>query len=148
MPISDWRATAPQAVQDDLDALTNECLRFATPLLEKHGFIAPFAYTITTDGEHRLAAAFDDPALEGAENPNALMLELLRDGLRRRRKSYRAVGVVTEVQATFGSALLVELEHRDGPALFVLMPFRVSKVLKRYSYGKLGAGEGTRQIWA
>lgn len=116
--MSSWRDSASQQAQDDLDGLLNATLPFAQQMLAKHGEFYPFGATVAASGETRLLAG--EP---GQEHPaSAEVLALLVAGLRQRRADLRAIAICSDVRLPDKDAVRVELEHRDGHAMAVLMP--------------------------
>ena len=65
--------------------------------------------------------------------------------LAERRDHPRAAAVVADVHLPDGDAVQVELEHTEGPALTIQLPY--SKKRFGIDYGQLCAAAGTRQLW-
>jgi hypothetical protein len=42
----------------------------------------------------------------------------------------------------------VELEHRDGQAIRVLLPYKRRRLRRGVDYGELGAAQGQPRIWS
>ncbi|MDR1441184.1 MAG: hypothetical protein LBJ02_02135, partial [Bifidobacteriaceae bacterium] len=84
----------------------------------------PFALVMTVDGETEMAASN-----AGAEKPVvAEVVESLTAGLISNRDQYRAVAVTARVRLTMNdgspvNAVLVRLDHKEGPALDVYAPY-------------------------
>jgi len=60
----------------------------------------------------------------------------------------RAVALVADVRAVGSDAIRVEIEHREGQAMFVLMPYKRRRLKRGVDYGDLTAGAGHPQIWS
>jgi len=63
-------------------------------------------------------------------------------------QSLRAIALVTDVRLAESDAVRVELEHREGRALAVFLPYRKKRVRRGIEYGNLSAGPGTQQVWS
>jgi len=71
----------------------------------------------------------------------------LVEGFRARQDALRAVALVADVRVDGGDAVRVELEHRDGHALAVLLPYKKKRFGRVIEYGALGAGTAAPQVW-
>ncbi len=141
--MTSWRDEAPTGTQDDLDGLLDQALGYAEDRLPEGGF-APVAFTVDLDGSVSMSAVGWD---EGSEPPPAAaLLEGLRNGLRATRDGFRAVAVVLDAALPDGSDVVqVELEHADGQALSVLMPY--ARGAAGIEPGDLVAAPGRRRTW-
>jgi hypothetical protein len=54
---------------------------------------------------------------------------------------------VADVRADGSDAIRVQIEHRKGHAMYVLMPYRKRRLKRGVEYGSLTAGSGTPQVW-
>jgi hypothetical protein len=54
---------------------------------------------------------------------------------------------VRRARLTDTDAVCVELEHRDGHAVEVYLPYRKKRLLRGVDYGDLSAASGAKQIW-
>ena len=142
--MTSWRDSASGQTQDDLDGLLNVTLPFAQQMLAKSGEFYPFGAAVTADGETRLLAG--DPS-QGEHPARAEVLSTLLGGLRQTRADLRAVAICSDVRLTDTDAVRVELEHRDGHAMNVLMPYKKKRFARGVEYGKLRAGAADRQVW-
>ena len=140
-----WRDTTAEAAQNDLDGLSNAVLPFAEQTLRSHGEFLPFGAAVDTDGQIGMPAA--DPGL-GELPPSQQVLDVLYAGARQQSESRRAVAFVAEVRASGGDAIRVELEHREGTALVILMPYSCSRLTKKVTIGQMSVSLGERRIWA
>ncbi len=141
-----WRAGTPQPVQDDLDLLADEALSAAQHLLEKNGEFYPFAVTLSNDGTPKMAGA--DPG-QGEYPSSQAVLDLLYSGAAAGRDAIRAAAFAAPVDTADGDSVRVEIEHRDGgPALELLLPYRLTKLRKTVELGPLAAAAGERHIWS
>ena len=139
--MASWRDTAGAEVQNDLDTLLDAALTTAEQSLRDAGGFLPFAVARTYDGEDQLVnvALTDD-----APSPEQLLASLWAS-LAEHSGDFRAAGVVTDRTADEGDQVAVQLEHADGPAIEVTLPYRL--VDGSFEAGTLAAGEGVARIW-
>jgi hypothetical protein len=139
--MASWRDTAGPQVQADLDALLTAALTTAEQSLRDAGGFLPFAVARTYDGEDQLVnVAVTDEDPDAAE-----LLGSLWQSLTEHSGDFRAAGVVTDRTADDGDRVAVQLEHADGPAIEVTLPYRL--VDGAFEPGDLAAGEGIARIW-
>jgi hypothetical protein len=144
--VTSWRDGVSAQAQQDLDALLNIGLRFAQEQLAARGSFFPYAAAISTDGHGETIAPRPDP---NNERPvSAHVIGSCHAELVRRRDLIRAGAIVSDVRMPDGSdAVRVDLEHAEGPALTVLLPYAKRRLSKRIDYGQVRAQTGPRQIW-
>lgn len=142
--MTSWRDAASKQAQDDLDRLLDESLPFARDLLERNGEFFPYAIALSTSGEFRPVAG--DPG-EGDQPSSVAVLQTLLDGLRGQTTENRAAAMVSDVRLPDSDAIRVELEHSEGQAIVVLLPYRKKRLRKGVDYGEVFASQGERQIW-
>jgi hypothetical protein len=135
----------------DLEELLNFLVPFAQQMLAKHGEFFPFAATMGVDGKIAPAAAHT-----GSEQPPSQeVIDLLLAGFRRQaaRGEIRAAGLCVDVRTVPPGetekvdAICTRLEHREGDAVHVFLPYRKGW-LGRVKYGELFAGRGERVVFA
>lgn len=143
--MASWRDTASEAAQNDLDGLSNAVLPFAEQTLGRHGEFLPFGAAVDTDGPIGMLAA--DPGL-GEQPPSQQVLDSLYAGARQQAEMRRAVAFVADVRTGGGDAVRVELEHREGTALVILLPYSRSRFTKKVTIGQMSVSLGERRIWA
>lgn len=136
--MTSWRESTSQQAQQDLDALLELTLPFAQQQLAEHGEFFPFAAAVGVDGAPRLIAA--DPGV-GERPASRDVLDQLVGGL-------RAAALVADVRVGESDAARVELEHRDGQAICVLLPYKRRRLRRGVDYGELGAAPGQPRIWS
>jgi hypothetical protein len=139
--MASWRDTAGAQVQADLDALLTAALTTAEQSLRDAGGFLPFAVARTYDGEDQLV----NVAVEGAETDAEELLASLWQSLADHSGDFRAAGVVTDRTADDGDRVAVQLEHADGPAIEVTLPYRLAD--GAFEPGPLAAGEGIARLW-
>ena len=125
--------------------LLNLSLPFAQEMLDKHGEFFPYGAAVTTDGNPRLISA--SPA--GGEQPtSANVLATLVEDLRSQRHGLRAAAVVSDVRAADSDAVRLELEHREGASVAVLVPYRKNSSREGgVEYGSPVAVPESLQLW-
>jgi hypothetical protein len=143
--MTSWRDGTSPETQDDLDGLLDAALPFAQQQIETHGEFFPYGVALDSDGTLGMLAG--DP--DGSEQPASLdVLAVLFDGLRSQRDQLRAIAVVSDVRLADSDAIRVELEHREGPAMAVFLPYRRSPILEGFEFGDLSAAPADRQVWS
>jgi hypothetical protein len=142
--MASWRDGASERAQEDLDALLNAVLPFAEQTLAKYGELFPFGAAVLSHGELELLAA--DPG--SAERPGSeAVLRALYDGARSSCGTRRAFAFVADVRADGVDAVRVELEHLEGIALVVLVPYGRSELTKEVTIGQMTGSTGHPRIW-
>ncbi|GAA1807642.1 hypothetical protein GCM10009795_061020 [Nocardioides hankookensis] len=139
-----WRDTASASAQEDLDGLLNLVLPLAQELLGKNGQFYPFGASVSTTGEASLTAA--DPGLDGRQQPDQVLAGLY-DGARASAADNRAAAFVVDVLVDGSDAVRVELEHRDGIALVVLVPYQPSTLNRVPKFDQMSAAPGEPRVW-
>lgn len=153
-----WRETASQQCQDDLDGLLDMTLQFARQMLETHGEFYPFGAAMSTDGQPGYLAA--DPG-ENDHPDKVEVLALMVGGLRDNRALYRAVAMCSDVRLhravdvnssdvllPDSDAVRFELEHQEGVALAVFLPYKKKRFGRGVEYGEFRAVTADRQVWS
>jgi hypothetical protein len=141
--MSSWRDSASQQAQDDLDGLLNIALPFAQQMLAKRGEFYPFGAVVIASGETRMLASN-----LGEERPaSADILSRLVAQLRQEQADLRAVAICSDVQLSDSGAVRVELEHRDGHAMAVLLPYKSKRFGRGVEYAALRGSSANRQVW-
>lgn len=140
-----WRNEISESAQDDLDGLVEPVWDFAEHQLLARGEFFPFAFVVGTDGEQSMAAAdVGDDKPDSAE-----VIEVLNAGLIEKRDDLRATAVVADVSLPdLGTdAIRLVLEHREGVALEIAIPYRVQQFPPQVAFGELIVTEAERVIW-
>ncbi|CAI9415393.1 hypothetical protein [Nocardioides sp. T2.26MG-1] len=142
--MTSWRDSATQSAQDDLDGLLNLVLPHAEDLLRRRGEFYPFGATVSMDGTTALIGA--DPGL-GRRPPPDQVLAGLYQGVQGDAASLRAAAFVADVRVGRSDAIRVELEHRDGVAPVVLVPYTPSRSNRPVKLGSMSAVAGEPRVW-
>jgi hypothetical protein len=144
--MSAWReSTSPQA-QVDLDQLVSAALGMAQQLLGANHEFFPFAAAITTGGAVEFVAGRGPD--DGDDQPAAdVLLASCESILRLRRDQLRAAGLTADVRTADGEAIQVDVEHVEGAALRVLLPYTRHRLGRVKEYGELSASMGVPRVW-
>ena len=141
--IATWRDTASAQAQHDLDDLLNAVLTFAREQVDKRGTFLPFRGAVDTAGALRLTAAETD---RRAGLDPAAMLESLYAAASAEEADFRAVAFAADAKLGRDDAVLVELEHREGIAVQVSVPYHRVKGRSVQLRRPLGA-PATAHVW-
>lgn len=143
--MTSWRDSATRQAQDDLDGLLDVALPFAQQMLDQHGEFFPYGVALDEAGEARMVAG--DPQL-GDRPASTDVLSTLVEALRTERDSFRAVALVSDVRLGRSDSVRVQLEHRDGHAISVFLPYKKKRRGRGVEYGRVNAGPGSTQVWS
>jgi hypothetical protein len=72
---------------------------------------------------------------------------MLYEGARQGASELRATAFVADVRANGGDAVRVELEHSEGQAIVVLLPYSRSRFKKTVTFGQPSGGPGEPRVW-
>jgi hypothetical protein len=146
-PKSSWRQIASEEAQRDLDGLLDTVLRFAQKELAARGEFYPFAATIGNAGTSEFIALGE---FSGESRPDtSRVLNANLEALVARREEIRAAAVASNVRLgkpLRGDAIQVDLEHAEGHALSILLPY-MRKRQNRFEYSALRGQPGHHLIW-
>ena len=120
-------------------------------MLDKHGEFFPFAAAISPDGQVRPLDVY-----AGSEHPPSQeviqhLLVVLKQGAQ--KGEFRATGICSDVRVMPpGSdeetdAIHASLEHKDGEAVSVFLPYK-KKLLRGFQYGELFAAPSEPNVFA
>lgn len=144
--MTSWRDNASPRAQADLDALVEPALGFAQQQLAKHGEFFPYAVVIRSDGDTEMIAARPNPDDEHPASTDVIDACLV--AVTERRDHLRAAAIVADVRlADSRDAIRVDLEHSEGAALSLLLPYSKKRFSRDVHYGQLQAATGGRHIW-
>lgn len=149
--MTSWRDDASKQAQDDLDDLLDFSLRAAQQRLDDAGEFYPFPVTGAEDGP--VVVAVQVPSRPRAVADVAEVFELCWATLRALAETSRAGAVVTNVGGPDGDAIAVALEHREGQAVEVCLPYAAQgktngkKPPQKHRFGDLQAAPGQSRIW-
>ncbi|MEA2685687.1 MAG: hypothetical protein QOE93_882 [Actinomycetota bacterium] len=123
-----------------MDRVLTAAVEFATKMLESQGAFYPYAVKMTDTGETEMATA---PG--GSEDT----LAALQAGLASQRSGLRSAAVVAAVhlQSIESDAIRVDIEHRDGAALTIVIPYTRTKLRKKVERGEMQSMVVEPKIW-
>jgi len=143
-----WRDTASEEAQDDLDRLADVTIAAARNFLDRNGQFIPFPMAVKADGELALIGLSQPDTQEFPVAQEVIdgIVTLFRD----RRDSIRALAIASDVSILSEAvdAIEVRLEHRDGIAITVLVPYRTDSLDDSYEYDEPRAQQGEHVIWS
>jgi hypothetical protein len=143
--VSSWRDSLSKQALADVDVLLDAVVPLAQQMLEERGEFFPYAMKLTEGGDTAMVAVS-----EGERPASTEMLAKLYLGLNGERQTLRATAVVSDVRiaAPAGGAIRVEIEHRDGAAIAMLLPYSKKPFGRGVTYGDLQAMPGEPKIWS
>lgn len=131
--------------QKDLDDLLDLVVPLAQDMLGKNGQFYPFGATMSRAGETSLIG--EDHGLGEYPQPDEA-LDDLYDETRENATAIRAAAFVSDVQVNGdASAIRVELEHQDGIARVVLLPYTPAEPGGFPRFGQLSDAPGEARVW-
>jgi hypothetical protein len=142
--MASWRDSASGQAQADLDALLSAVLPFAERTLSKYGEMFPFGAAVSSQGQLEMLAGDSG---SGGKPASEAVLQALYDGSRASCDTRRAFAFVADVRADGADAVRVELEHQEGAAIVVLVPYCRGRLTKKITFGQMSGGMGRPNIW-
>jgi hypothetical protein len=150
--VTSWREEASTQTQEQLDELLDVSVRAAQQQLDRTGAFYPFGVALAATGGTRLVTP------EVRTGPRqvadvAEVYEMCWAALRADADALQGAAVVADVGDADGDAIAVALEHREGPAVEVLLPYALQgktngkKPAQKVLYGDLRASAGQRRVW-
>lgn len=145
-------AQVDTSVRSQLEDLMKFVVPMAEGLLERHGSFTPYGGATDQNGKHHLVADEREEDYESAERVLEHVLVRLREGAVEGR--WRATALVLDVRTPApdepgaGDAIRVLLEHEDGTAIDVLLPYAVHEGDQSHvDFGKLRAAASRPRVW-
>lgn len=142
--MNSWRDVASVSAQGDLDGLLNVVLPVAEDLLSSNGEFYPFGALVSDQGETTLTGSAPEPQVDPGSDE---VLAVLYKGARADAGKSRAAAFVADVRTEGSDAVRVELEHQEGVALVVLLPYTRSRFRKALQFGQMSLSPAEPRIW-
>jgi hypothetical protein len=144
-----WRDDASPQAQQDADTLLSTVLEVAGQRLVTDGGFYPFGAAYTAEGGD-LVLLDGDPDL-GDQPSTDDVLRSLHVGTEQRRDEYRSVALAADftdaVTGVDRTGVRVEIEHREGTALVLLVPYTRGPK-GELAYGEMEGALADRRVWA
>ncbi|MGD1011155.1 MAG: hypothetical protein ABR925_01285 [Acidimicrobiales bacterium] len=142
--MASWRESASPQAQDDLGLLLSSVIPFAMHMLVCQGELFPFGASVRLNGESRLIGG--DPGSD--ERPwHTDVVEHLVEVFRSTRNDLRATAIVSALDSSDANALRVDLEHSEGLAMQVVLPYVRKRRGLGLEYRPPEASIGRRVVW-
>ncbi|MBX3098727.1 MAG: hypothetical protein KF761_04035 [Salinibacterium sp.] len=139
--------TTGGGTHSDLDALLDAALRIAKQNVRMASSFDPFVLVTGSDGR-MLSAEIDRSEL--AKHPESEeLVDAALTQLRGLTASVRATALTLAARLAKerSDAIEVRLEHRDGTALLVLVPYRRPKFGGNVDFGEATTFRGIPEVW-
>jgi hypothetical protein len=132
----------PDDVAADFDALLDRLMPLAQQRLEAEGVCWPVASAFDTKG---VATDLIDPV----DAPLSVRdrLDIVYETLRDRNEWLRTIGIAADVRALGVDTLRVTVEHRDGIAYDVFLPYTRTRWRKKVMYGEVRIITAYPGVW-
>jgi hypothetical protein len=110
-------------------------------MLEQREKFHPFGAAMSTGGEERV--------LDGdlSADTGTTVFGALLDGLRHDRADFRSVAICSHVRLPDSDAVRIQLEHQEGQAVHLVVPYSKNWPTRGVEYGEPRRGTPFRQVW-
>lgn len=143
-----WRDEVSEQAQAECDRMFDVALPFAQDMLADYGEFYPYAMKMLDDGSTQGVAIRPGKV---ARPRSKTIVDTLYQRLGAERETLRAVAVVADVLLTSNTspmdAIRIDVEHRDGVAIAVLVPYVKKGEHERPDFGEPRATYGERRLW-
>ena len=138
--MTSWSDGLSEKAQTELNQVLTAAVSFAETMLETEGAFYPYAVGLTEAGATEMATL---PS--GSDD----VLDQLLTQLASQRDTLRAGAVVAAVhlESIDSDAVRVDIEHRDGAALIVVLPYTRKKLRKKVEWGDMQSMVVEPRIW-
>jgi hypothetical protein len=142
-----WRDGLSVPAQADVDRLLDSALRLAQQNLVQASEFDPFALIAAVDG--RLLAVDLDVSGLGKHPDSVAIMAATAAQLKTLASSARCTALAgnTRLSQEKTDAIEVRIEHREGIALLVLLPYKRPKFGGTIEYGDLKAFPARPEVW-
>lgn len=113
--------------------------------METHGEFYPYAVVVETDGQQVVVTAYT-----GQDRPaSSDLVTELTSALSEQRHELRAAAIVADVRLpqAGSDAILVMMEHSEGIALTLFLPYRIRRFRGTITYGEHGTETADPSLW-
>jgi hypothetical protein len=143
--MASWRDSASTAAQGDLDRLLNAVVPFAREQLVPGEVMVPFGASLDAGGQLAMLAV-----AAGVQAPSSAdaVLDLLYADARGDAGLGRAFAFVADVRTGGDPALRIELEHREGVALVVMLSYTRGRLRRKVVLGPMVVRTAPPRVWA
>ncbi len=138
--MSNWGDGLSESAKTEMDTVLTAAIAFAEKMLEGQGAFYPYAVKLTEAGETEMVTA---PA--GSEDALTTLSEVL--AAQRFELKVGAVVAAVHLQSIESDAVRVDLEHRDGAALTLVLPYARKKLRKKIAWGDMQSMVVDPRIW-
>jgi hypothetical protein len=146
--MASWRDGVSKEAQDDCDRMLDTALPFAQQMLESYGEFYPYAMRMLDNGA---TEGLTTKPGRGQWPESDIVLGKLYERLAAQAATLRAVAVVADVVLTTDAdpidAIKVDIEHREGVAISVLVPYQKKGEGQKLVFATPRAAFGDRRIW-
>lgn len=138
--MSSWRDGLSEDAQGEMDSVLTAAVAFAQRMLEVEGAFYPYSVRMSDEGETGMSTA---PA--SSADPVAHLV----DGLSDQRSRLKAAAVVAAVhlESLKADAVRVDIEHRDGACLTIVLPYTRKRLRKKVEFGEMQSMVVDPRIW-
>ncbi|WP_328439671.1 hypothetical protein [Nocardia puris] len=141
----DWRSTASQQAQHDLDTLLRDAVNAAARTFESADTFDPFMLVIDLKGNTTIRSL---PPGGPARTEQQFLTDVQLPADRQQLRARAAVFDVTATAPITGDAIKAILEHRDGVVIDVLVPYTLTPERLDIRLNAANAAVGTPRLWA
>ncbi|MCP2276190.1 hypothetical protein [Nocardia amikacinitolerans] len=140
-----WRSTASQQAQNDLDTLLRDSVTAVARTFETADSFDPFMLVVDIDGNTAIRKLPPGNPATRTEQQFITAVQLAND--RERLRARVAVFDVTATAPITGDAIKALLEHREGIAIDVLVPYAITSDSLDIRLAAANAAVGTPRLW-
>jgi hypothetical protein len=127
----------------DVDRALDRAIAFAKQMVSQRGAFVPFAAVVDREG-----VAIAQLPGKPSDDPS-VMLDVLVRSLRQRRGELWAVAVASNRRdRQLGDVVHVAVEHRNGPAAVVVVPYSAKRKGRTVRFGEPQRLPGAPLVWA
>jgi dihydropteroate synthase len=146
--MTSWREALSDGARADVDQLVDSGLAVAKSRLQTLAFFPPVP--IFANGQGAIMQVAHDPSLLGRKATATEVADDAVEQLKKVRDSARGVALVTSTHLAKERTDAVEvwIEHREGIAVSVILPYQRPTLGGVITFGQLRAFAATRRVWA